>query len=225
MSTALLIHIGAGLVALMAGAAALTVKKGRGWHKRSGIVFAIAMLCMTAMASYLSISVPDFGNLPGGLFTAYLVATGWRHHSTQAARDWCIRTLLLRLRRDRDRFDNCVRNARTGECRWHIRRQASSIVLDLRRLRDFRRAARSQGHHAYSPAASATPRAPHLAYVRCAVFRQRIVFSGPAESDAASIQGSPILVVLAIAPLVAMAFWLWRNRRHSRLVNRPAPQA
>jgi hypothetical protein len=77
MSPVLLIHIGTGLVALIAGSTALTVAKGSAWHRRSGIVFAIAMLTMAAMATYLSLSIPDRGNLPGGLFAAYLVATGW----------------------------------------------------------------------------------------------------------------------------------------------------
>jgi FtsH-binding integral membrane protein len=30
-----------------------------------------------------------------------------------------------------------------------------------------------------------------------------------------AMQGSPILIVLALAPLPMMVFWLWRNRRNS----------
>jgi hypothetical protein len=30
------------------------------------------------------------------------------------------------------------------------------------------------------------------------------------------MQGSPILIVLALAPLPMMVFWLWRNRRNRR---------
>ncbi len=77
MSPALLTHIGAGLIALVAGAVALTVVKGGRLHRQSGIVFAVAMLAMGVMAAYLSLRMADRSNLPGALFTCYLVATGW----------------------------------------------------------------------------------------------------------------------------------------------------
>ncbi|HET9484862.1 MAG TPA: DUF2306 domain-containing protein [Xanthomonadales bacterium] len=73
----LVIHVTAGLIALIAGAVALFAPKGSALHRRGGFVFAIAMLVMTAsalvMAGFLR---PNRGNVVAGSLTFYLVATG-----------------------------------------------------------------------------------------------------------------------------------------------------
>jgi len=70
-------HIIAGLVAITAGAVALYAVKGSTLHRRSGMIFAIAMLTMTSsavtMAAFLR---PNVGNVIAGLLTFYLVSTG-----------------------------------------------------------------------------------------------------------------------------------------------------
>ena len=72
------IHIIAGLIALIAGAIALYSTKGSPLHRRSGVVFAVAMLALTSsavvMATFIS---PNRGNVVAGLTTFYLVATAW----------------------------------------------------------------------------------------------------------------------------------------------------
>lgn len=71
------IHIAAGLVSIAAGAVALAAAKGASLHRRSGLVFAVAMFVMTAsaviVATYLR---PNPGNVVAGTLTFYLVATG-----------------------------------------------------------------------------------------------------------------------------------------------------
>ena len=71
------IHIIAGLVAITAGAVALYAVKGSTLHRRSGMIFAVAMLTMTSsavtMAAFLN---PNIGNVIAGLLTFYLVSTG-----------------------------------------------------------------------------------------------------------------------------------------------------
>ena len=70
-------HIIAGLLAITAGAVALYAVKGSTLHRRSGMIFAIAMLTMTSsavtMAAFLR---PNIGNVIVGLLTFYLVSTG-----------------------------------------------------------------------------------------------------------------------------------------------------
>lgn len=70
------IHIIAGLLALAAGAVALYAAKGSPLHRRSGAVFAGAMLVLTStavfMATFLS---PNRGNVVAGVLTFYLVST------------------------------------------------------------------------------------------------------------------------------------------------------
>jgi hypothetical protein len=77
-----LTHIAAGSIAILAGYAAVSVRKGETLHRRLGTVFVIAMLILAGMAIYLAISLQ--GMLPGqkanvaaGMLAIYLVATAW----------------------------------------------------------------------------------------------------------------------------------------------------
>jgi hypothetical protein len=71
------IHVAAGLLALVAGAVALYAPKGRALHRRSGRVFAGAMLLMTTSAVVLAAFLrPNPGNVIAGTLTCYLVLTG-----------------------------------------------------------------------------------------------------------------------------------------------------
>ena len=77
-----IVHITAGVIAIISGYLTVTVKKGERLHRASGTVFALAMLMMAAMATYLAINLR--GQLPGqtsniaiGLMVPYLVATAW----------------------------------------------------------------------------------------------------------------------------------------------------
>jgi hypothetical protein len=62
------IHIAAGGLALVLGAVALSAKKGRTVHRRSGLLFVSAMAVMGVSASIL-------GNVLGGLMPLYFVGT------------------------------------------------------------------------------------------------------------------------------------------------------
>lgn len=69
------IHIIAGLLALMAGAVALYAPKGSWLHRRSGMVFAIAMLVLTTLGAAMASIKPDRGTAMAGVLTFYLVST------------------------------------------------------------------------------------------------------------------------------------------------------
>jgi hypothetical protein len=78
----LIAHIGAGSIAILSGYAAVTVAKGERAHRAFGTVFAAAMLITGAMATYMAASLQHVmigqkGNITGGIFAAYLAATGW----------------------------------------------------------------------------------------------------------------------------------------------------
>lgn len=84
------IHITAGLIALVAGAVALSATKGSPLHRRSGMVFAVAMLVMASLGSLIAIVKPDRGTTIGGLLTCYLVVTGFLaiRRTVEASRAW-----------------------------------------------------------------------------------------------------------------------------------------
>ena len=72
------LHIGGGSVALVSGTLALFSRKGGALHRRAGAVFFVSMLVMGSLAAYLAVVIPgQIGNLIGGAFVIYLVASGW----------------------------------------------------------------------------------------------------------------------------------------------------
>src|SRR5437588_5256017 len=75
--TALVLHIGGGVVGVAAGGAALAFRKGGPGHRLSGDVFVVAMLIAMSFAAMTAPFVqPE--NAPGAVFGVYLVATAWQ---------------------------------------------------------------------------------------------------------------------------------------------------
>ena len=70
-----LLHVLAGLSALVGGAVALYALKGAKLHRRSGMVFVYAMLIMASTGTLMSIVHLNVGNVMAGLLTLYLVLT------------------------------------------------------------------------------------------------------------------------------------------------------
>ena len=81
----LVLHICAGVLGVLSGAAAMSFRKGSRRHRVAGNVFFVAMLVMGSSAAYL-------GNVFGGLFACYLVATAWltarRREGETGVFDW-----------------------------------------------------------------------------------------------------------------------------------------
>ncbi|MBI3677808.1 MAG: hypothetical protein HY243_14460, partial [Proteobacteria bacterium] len=67
--TALTLHIGAGSIAALSGAAALTVRKGGRLHRKFGTIFLVCMLVMAAMAIPLSVLIQQMNNAAAGFLT------------------------------------------------------------------------------------------------------------------------------------------------------------
>ena len=70
------IHIVAAAVGLIAGTVALSVAKGSLLHRRSGMVFAYAMIAMCASALVAAVARGQAVNVIAASMTAYLVLTG-----------------------------------------------------------------------------------------------------------------------------------------------------
>ncbi|MEO9804303.1 MAG: hypothetical protein ABJF04_13685 [Reichenbachiella sp.] len=76
-SPTLLIHISAGAIGLLSGAAALVFHKGSRLHGKAGNVFFLSMLVMSASGAYIAYDLPKALSVLNGLLTFYLVATSW----------------------------------------------------------------------------------------------------------------------------------------------------
>lgn len=72
-----IVHIGAGTVALLAGTAALTLRKGSRGHRAAGNAFFVSMLVMSALGASMAWIKPDIGTTIMGVLTFYVTATAW----------------------------------------------------------------------------------------------------------------------------------------------------
>jgi hypothetical protein len=76
-SPLLLVHVGMGTVAILAGAAALSLRKGSPLHRRAGNVFFVSMLVMSTLGAYLAFARSDMGTTLAGVLSVYVVSTAW----------------------------------------------------------------------------------------------------------------------------------------------------
>jgi uncharacterized membrane protein len=77
-SPLLILHICAGTVSVLSGAAALFARKGFRLHRKTGNVFFLAMLGLSISGAYMAaFTKPNIGNVIGGVLTLYMVSTGW----------------------------------------------------------------------------------------------------------------------------------------------------
>ncbi|HET7924433.1 MAG TPA: hypothetical protein VFL30_06005 [Rhodanobacteraceae bacterium] len=69
------IHVTAGLLSIAAGAVALYALKGSALHRKSGLVFVVAMLTMASTGAVIAAAKPDPGTALGGALVFYIVCT------------------------------------------------------------------------------------------------------------------------------------------------------
>ncbi|MEP6622595.1 MAG: hypothetical protein ABJE47_24950 [bacterium] len=74
--TLLPIHIIAGAIAIPSGFVALYASKGATLHRRSGMVFVVAMFVMAGLGAFIAAMKHNPGSVNGGVLTFYMVATG-----------------------------------------------------------------------------------------------------------------------------------------------------
>jgi uncharacterized membrane protein len=76
-STALIVHVSAGLIGLASGGAALLLRKGGRPHRTAGKVFVVSMLTMCGAALYIAVVRRETPNILAAVLTAYMVMTAW----------------------------------------------------------------------------------------------------------------------------------------------------
>jgi len=221
-------HVGSGGIAILSGAGALVARKGGRLHRRFGTAFFVAMLTMGSAATLLAAVAVERGHLGqianvfGGGFAVYLVTTGW-----------------LTVRRD----EGVVGRAEIAGCAGVLVIAAVALfwllptalgpegkaqgvpvaapiilagvatllgILDLKVL-----------HAGGITGVSRTLR--HLWRMCLGLFiAAGSFFIGQQQDMPAFMQGSPILLLLGFAPLIAMIFWLFAVRWRPTRVARPA---
>jgi uncharacterized membrane protein len=211
MVPALMAHIAGGGIGLVTGSVALTVAKGERLHRAFGTVFVAAMLVMAGMGSYLAVTVPgQISNLSGGLFTLYLVTTAWmtvRRKEGTIGRfeigalavsgvSAIIGTVLAVL------VANPSVKLHTGAPKIAV--YILAVVMLIAAATDLKVVLQ----HGVSGSARI---ARHLWRMCLGLFvASGSFFLGKQADMPAFVRGSPILIALAVAPLVLLVFWLFR---------------
>jgi hypothetical protein len=204
----LALHIGGGLVAILSGYGAVTVRKGGALHLRLGKIFLGAMLVMASLGTVLSIIIHQPANIGGGILSAYLVATGW---VTVRRKPGCV-----------GQFEKVVALVPVSVSVLFLVWGVQSVARDrplyysfaamaaLFALIDFRVIWRG--------GVSGVQRLARHLWRMCfgLFFAAASFFLGQQKVMPAFIHGSPILWVLGLAPLGFMIFWLIRVRRTGR---------
>jgi hypothetical protein len=218
VSPLLIVHVSAGCLGILSGAAALSVRKGERLHRAFGTVFFFSMLVVSALAVYLAIFVPPTaaGGAPPsasvsiGILTFYLVSTAWmtvrrtegsigrfEKGALLVALGVTAALLIFGL------HAASMPMARPGEyvpyfifASFAAFAAVGDLKMILRRgISGVRRVAR------------------HLWRMCFALFfAASFFFVGQQKVMPVYMHGSPLLLALGMAPLLVMTFWLIRVR-------------
>jgi uncharacterized membrane protein len=99
ISPILALHICGGTVGCLSGFGAVAFRKGSQRHAIAGSVFVISMLALAASGAFMATMKFQPGNILGGMFTFYLVATAWltakHRHGEKGIADWIALFVVL----------------------------------------------------------------------------------------------------------------------------------
>jgi hypothetical protein len=99
ISPILALHICGGTVGCLSGFAAAAFRKGSRRHAIAGTIFVISILTLAASGAFMATMKFQPGNILGGAFTFYLVATAWltakHRHGEKGIADWIALSLAL----------------------------------------------------------------------------------------------------------------------------------
>ena len=216
MSPLLIPHIAAGGVSLACGAVALAARKGDRLHRRAGTVFFVAMLAMSAIGAYLAVLAPSRLSVFAGVFTFYLVGTAWvtvrRREGVAGVFEVGAMAAALGVVSGFAIVGWIAAHSPHGRLDglpWQPAVVFGGVAL-LAAATDLRVVLLGGLHGAQRIAR-------HLWRMCAALFiASSSLFLGQQQVFPAALRHSPILTILAVAPLVAMIFWLIRIRLPAR---------
>jgi hypothetical protein len=219
MSPVLIVHIAAGAIGIISGYAAVSVAKGERLHRAFGTVFFLSMLIVSSFAVYLALFVPPHAaggapasaTVPVGILTFYFVVTSWmtvrRKDKSIGPFDYgalfavlgvAAAMLIFGLRS----ASNPVERVQGFPVRYYAFAffAAFAAALDLKVV-------------LRGGISGAARIARHLWRMCFALFFAAAFFFLGRQNDVLKfMHGSPVLLVLGLAPLGFMVFWLFRVR-------------
>ena len=206
------IHVAAGTLALLAGPAALALRKGSPLHAKAGTAFLGSMLVMAGTGSVIALTMPERGTATIGLLTCYLVATSWMsaRRRDAAAGAFELGALLVAL--------SCaaaflaIALAGFAEPDGKLDKLPAAVHFPFLALA-LLAAALDLTFLLRRTLAPAQRIARHLWRMSTALLIAAFsFFLGQQANMPEFIQGSPLLFVPPVAVLAAMVFWIFRVR-------------
>jgi hypothetical protein len=207
------IHVAGGTIALVAGTVAVAVRKGSGLHASAGTWFLVSMLVLGVTASILAPfkSPPD--SPIGGIMVCYFVATAWmaarRRSGTPGRFEKIACAIVLAIATAIIGLGFKAALSPTGQFSGPpgpgVLFALGGICL-LAGLLDLK--------FIFCGKLSATQRISRHLWRMCFAFfvATGSFFIGQQDVMPQAVRGSPILFVLALAPIALMLFWLARVR-------------
>ena len=208
MTVALSIHVAAGALAIAFGAAAASTRKGAQAHRLAGQAFAVSMLTMAGLGSYIAIGEPKVSSVAVGVLTLYYVLTGWRsarrRQPSMATVDvgltclgLCLTAVLMALGFEALASPGGTLDKAPFEAFFIFASFAGlGSVLDIRLL-------------IVGSIPTSQRLIRHLWRMSIALFfAASFFFLGQQQVMPGAIKGSPVLFIPAFAPLALLAYWL-----------------
>lgn len=208
-------HFATGLIALAAGFMAITVRKGGKWHRRSGLVFVYAMIA-TGIA-IAGISAYEGKSPGGGVIIIYFVFTAYTAVKPLSGIGRRVDTALMVLALTFAALTYTSAFTALGRPGNQINGVPAGMmfflgtIILLAGIGDVRmiRAGGIQGTRRL---------ARHLWRMSFALFiASGSFFLGQMKFIPKQVRIVPLLLVLAISPLVILLYWMWRVRLRQNL--------
>ncbi|HEY0649878.1 hypothetical protein [Phenylobacterium sp.] len=206
-ATALVLHIGGGSLAIASGYVAMAAKKGGRAHRLAGKVFFGAMLAMTGVAAITApmLTEAQWVNTPAAIFTLYLTLTAWltaRRRPGEVGRAE-VGLVVIPVGMALVGLYLAVRSGGAGEFGPVYAFAGISALAALRDVAMLRAGG----------IAGVARTARHLWRMSLAFFvATGSYFFGQPNFQPDWLRGSPLAMILGLAPLALMAFWLVRVR-------------
>lgn len=225
-TTLLTLHIGGGSLGILSGTVALLSRKGAPLHRAAGSVFFAAMLTAYAVAAGVSpfLDRGQWVNTIAAITALYLLISGWL--TVKRGEDARAGTL------ERTGLVVALAVAGCGALINYLAAKTSSGTIDgsppqAAYVFVFAGTVAAAGELNVilrGGIAGAARVARHLWRMCFSLFiAAGSFFLGQQQVMPEWLQGSPILVALALAPLGFLAFWLFRVRLTGWFQNSPAP--
>lgn len=211
----LVAHVAGGLIAIGSGWVAVMAKKGERLHRLAGTVFTGAMLLMATMATFMAFALHERGNIGAGLLALYLIATAWmaarRKDGVVGWFEYGALIAVLAIAVTYVRWGAMAAESPKGLDGYRpVLFYVFGSVAAFLALMDVK-TIRSGG------LSGAARIARHLWRMCLAFFlASASFFLGQQKVMPKAWHGSPILLLLGLAPLAFLIFWMIRIRLFNR---------